>query len=214
MGAFFLFACTSAPKRFTGDPRAYYAQLCPVTRPSVEATGEFAIQIDTSKLHGTFPATVRASSGKLDLEITHIFGGRLVALNLKDGRYSIDVAFRKEKREGQGGLWSGIPMDWAPELFLGIVPCQPLAQVRRFGWEDGGEWLVADNLRYQLDHNDAGKTWVSKMRVDRRDDPNIGWIELEFSEPEQPYGPFRNWQVESGQGRIRVRWSGREFRSL
>lgn len=201
-----LSGCSTAPvKRIQGDPKLYYSRLCPFPRAqNLSVSGDLAIQIQTSRLQGRFSATARADANDLDLEITHLFGGRLAYLGLRGPRYSIDVPMRKEKREGQGGSWAGIPMDWAKDLFLGRVPCRPVSEVQELAWDDSGR-LVADAFTYELEQTPQ-KTWVKRLTTRSKDaDP----IVAEFGEPQESFGAFPSWSVDSKEGSVRFRWTQR-----
>jgi hypothetical protein len=170
---------------------------------------------------GQLPAFVKAEDpAKLTLEANNPFGGVVAVLRIDGQKYTVEVPERKKTtRESGYGSWSGIPLRWATELFLGRVPCPTEGDRREavFQSTEEGDLIVqtketlrgADEKFVYRFREWNGKAWPESVGWERGG-PFSSKVEFIFDEPESGSGSPLRWEAKSAQGEVKLRWRDRQ----
>ncbi len=222
VAASFLGACSTVPAKFRADPAHLLERACSPGAGLSGAKGSVWMKAASREASGQFPADVDAQSGRtLRLEVTNLLGGIEALISVSPDRYDIEVPGKKDRkavRQSGEGSWGGIPLIWAPDLFLGRIPCptpEQLSTASRRVDESGALVLetrpslqgAAERFEYRFrDH--AGDRWPEGL-VWERLGPLGHRVEFRFDDPEDlPQSP-RKWEAKSSAGEVKVRWRDR-----
>lgn len=206
-----LAGCSTGARIADRDPALVFEDACRPGAASTFVEGSVWIRTQSatnSKESGQFPADVRVSEKTgLVMQVTNLIGGREAEIRVSDNQVRING--QSPARDGQGGMWSGIPLRFAPELFLGRVPCPPVPQRK------GAK--IAFNGERELTVQAGGEEYRYRFReVDRKLLPTQAqWragdvtIDFTFDDLELATGSARKWEARGPAGEVKVKWRER-----
>jgi hypothetical protein len=224
----FLSACATTTKRGEFSDRDLMTAACPAM-PAKKITGSVWTKIDSKEMSGQFPATVLVEfPKKLAVEVTNLIGSPQAWLTIDDGKTELRFTAENEKEYGKAprarDMLGGLPLELAPRLFAGGVPCpsdDKNQDIRIKQNDEGGLEVIALDLRshsstryvYTFSRY-AGHPWVSIAEYEklaRRAPPGAksNLIKIVREEPADPDGAPKRWSASSSHGEIRVRWKDR-----
>jgi hypothetical protein len=176
-----LAGCASAPKVGEFSERELLEAACPARFASESAPktvkGSVWAKIESPELKGQFPATVLVEyPRKLALEVTNLIGSPQAWLRMEGGRTELRFSAENERKYGRApdaDRLGGLPVELAPRLFAGGVPCPSLSKnvdLRMKTTEAGGLEVVELDLRsrdqtrfaYRFSKY-AGRPWVREI---------------------------------------------------
>jgi len=227
-------SCATAPKPGEFTQREMMEAACPAafglgagSHPTV-VKGSIWTKIESKEMTGQFPATVLSEyPGRLAVEVTNLIGAPQAWLKMENGKTEFRFSEKNEKEYGNSSvrdMLGGLPLELAPRLFAGGVPCPTDAKnqdIRVHEGPDGGLEVEAldlrtrDSTRYvYLFTRYAGKPWVKEMRWEKlakggsRSAKSV-LVTFQREEPSDPDGAPKKWSASSSSGEIRVRWKDR-----
>lgn len=226
--AFVFSGCSTAPKRGEYSDRELMAAACPPL-PAKTVTGSIWTKIESKEMSGQFPATVLADYPKrLAVEVTNLIGSPQAWLTIENGKTDLRFTAENEKEYGKPPrareMLGGLPLELAPRLFVGAVPCptdDKNQDIRVKQTEKGALEVIALNLRSRTTTRYvyaftkvAGRPWVSEItyeKLARRGEQgaNLNLITIIREEPSGSDGAPKRWSASSDRGEIRVRWKDR-----
>jgi hypothetical protein len=217
--ALFISGCASAPRVKKGfTPQELLAVACATGKETTSVSGHVWLKIDSKEVSGQYPADVSVvSPSEMKIEITNIFGGTeaLIAINGKFFEVSRGTQQNSRKEKGYGS-WSGIPLAWATDLFLGRIPCPDSARKWKLDMGKEGELLVETGgpeavapEKYVYRFRDIqGKPWPDSLKWEIMGTRKNA-VDFSFEDPdEKSHSPLK-WEAQSSEGRLRVRWRDR-----
>lgn len=187
------------------------------------------MRLESKEAKGQFPATIEARKpDQVQIEVTNLLGGREALIEVKQGKFSVDVPQKEGgTRHGEGeGSWGGIPLRWASRLFLGQIPCPIEIEESKIRLErnpDGD--LIAETQFERFVYRFrswAGKAWPESLHWERKEiQPKkksfgaaaeaVGAVvDFKFDAPEDQTGSPKRWEAKSSKGEVKLRW--REMR--
>lgn len=203
-----------APRPLPSDhPKELLQTVCAVGRDTHSVKGSFILKVHTPRANGQFPATAEATDpDRLTLEITNLLGGTEAIVRVEGKKYEIQLPSKKNQAPEKGeGLWNGLPLRWAPELFLGRIPCPGRD---RLG--DSQVTVVNGQLVVEMPHtlatdperfvysDFAGKDGALLPQSIHWERKGSVPISVEFK-----MDGNTKWEVHSAQGEVKVRWKDR-----
>ena len=186
------------------------------------------MQAKNSKESGRFSADADARVGggkqELRLEVVNPLGGTEGVIEVRDRQVLING--KPQARE----TWGGIPLQLAPELFLGRFPC----------WKSQGQarvvatWVDARTIRMTFGEAQKatvpwgeatyrlkswnGKPWPDQIRWVMHgvgaDATPVTEVSFEFEDPEPGTGLARKWSAVSAHGEVKIKWRERRTTHL
>ena len=147
-------ACSTAPKRGEFTDRELMSAACPAGFTK-KVTGSIWTKIESKDLSGQFPATVLVDyPKKLAVEVTNLIGAPQAWLTINDGKAELKFTAENEKEYGKApharDMLGGLPLEIAPRLFAGGVPCpsdDKNQDIRVKQTDEGGLEVIALDLR-------------------------------------------------------------------
>lgn len=207
--------CASAPKVGEFSAAELFRAACPEIDGKV-VSGSFWTKLRSPELNGQFPASMRVDfPSRLVVEVTNLIGAPQAWLRIENGKTELRLSAQNEKRIGQTTqaqtMLGGLPLEHAPRLFAGGVPCPgPAAHVETQSEIDseGGLIVQARDRRsntstqyaYRFDRY-LGLPWVREVRFEG--------VTITREEPASPDGAPKRWSASSSRGEIQVRWKDR-----
>jgi hypothetical protein len=168
---------------------------------------------------GQFPASIQAKApSSLKLEVQQPFGGTAAVLTIEGSDLQIEVPGKPERGRRERETWAGIPLRWAPGLFLGKIPCPDSNSLGQASLSINAD----DELIVSMPSDASGKPARFIYRFDERKDGRfwakfLHWesgnaaVDFEFDDPEaETLSPLK-WQAKSKQGEVKIRWRDREI---
>jgi len=217
------------PDASEAELREALNQICSIGDLTKTAKGTAWIQARSSESKGRFPSHVlaeaRPSGDRLALEINNPFGGVEGKIRVEKGGSAemtceVQIPGKPPRSEGVNGTWSGIPLRWAPALFLGRIPCPQMAKGHRIlirADESGELWVTDDTsgevFRYRLEAVE-GRAWPETLVWETRGQRALR-VEFKFEAPDAgTRSPsrfsVRAFQIGKSESEISVRWQQRE----
>ena len=225
----FLFAaCASAPKPREFADRDLMIAACPAGLTK-KVNGSIWTKIESKEMAGQFPASVAVDyPRRLAVEVTNLIGTPQAWLTIENGKTELRFTAENEKEYGKAprarDMLGGLPLELAPRLFAGGVPCpadDKNQDIRVKQTDEGTLEVVALDLRtrvstryvYSFDKV-AGKPWVRELTWEKLARGNPGGaksnlITILREGPSDSDGAPRKWSASSSRGEIRVRWKDR-----
>lgn len=188
---------------------------------SIESVqGTVWLKLQSSEMSGQFPANILVNSpDQLELEVTNFLGGTEAVISVTQDQYEITHLHGKSKKQKVGAkTWGGIPLKWATNLFLGRVPCPPLAPHSQLSVDTAGQLLVLIP--------EQGKVASQKFTYTFKEIENMPWpdslhweqlgiekvsVDFEFDDFEKDTLSPKKWHAKSPQGSVKVRWRERSL---
>ncbi|OFZ18321.1 MAG: hypothetical protein A2X94_12250 [Bdellovibrionales bacterium GWB1_55_8] len=221
--------CARAPvltEKEGADPRGLLTQVCGASAPGSQINkvkGSAWLKASSKEASGRFPAQVLAEMpDKLVLEVMNLIGGTEALIKVEGRRYKIEIPAQKNrKQQKQEGYhsWGGIPLQFATELFLGRIPCPPVAAFAdaQVSTSQADELLVetkpslereAEIFRYSF-RAWEGRPWVKALHWEKKGTaPSV--IDFQFDSPEEGTASPQRWEAKSAVGEVSVRWRERK----
>lgn len=199
--------------------------------------GNLWLKIKSKEVSGQFAAQARVDSrGELDLEVLNFLGGTEAVIQVRGTRYEVRDSHGKKVQEGVGenGVWAGLPMRWAHDLFLGRTPCPDLQAKADGDGDVRSEWLDEGVLRLTapLSVTSRDPAALQEFNYRLRGKPgelvpeSLQWstrtsdavspaekvsVEFRFDNVDSKTGSFRKWEAHSNRGDLKVVWRDREL---
>ncbi len=189
-----------------------------------KVTGSIWAKIESPDLSGQFPATVLVKSGgELALEVTNLIGSPQAWIKIKNQKTEMKLSAANQKAWQSSSKQlnlGGLPLEFAPTLFLGRVPCPNVLGGASLRMSVVGrknlEVIEADSKTakknkyvYEFDSFE-GRPWVSGLIFEGflRSGQDLK-VEFNFEGPTSPDRAPRRWTASSNRGKIDVRWKDR-----
>lgn len=220
--------CASAPLSGEFTDRELMDAACPAGF-SRKVTGSVWTKIESPEMSGQFPASVLADyPKKLAVEVTNLIGAPQAWLTIENGKNDLKFTAENEKEIGKAprarDMLGGLPLELAPRLFAGGVPCPSDDQNQdiRVKQAEGGIEVLALDLRSRVSTRYvylfakyAGRPWVREAHWERLargggQGAKSNLITILREEPGDPDGAPKRWTALSSRGEIRVRWKDRQ----
>ncbi len=222
-----LFSCSSLNQKTFSSGELFEAACSggySSGKKTEKVTGSIWAKIESPELSGQFPATVLAlSSGELALEVTNLIGAPQAWVKIKNKKIEMKLTAENQKawkNSSQQLNLGGLPLEFAPGLFLGRVPCPSFLgnsglRMSVIGRKDL-EVIETDSKTgkknkylYEFDSFE-GRPWVSNLIYDGflRSGQDLR-VEFKFESPTAPDRSPRRWSASSKRGKIDVRWKDR-----
>jgi hypothetical protein len=229
----FLVGCSTAPKPGEFSSRELMEAACPSSFLGSSGVrsikGSVWTRIESKEMSGQFPATVRVEYPRfLGVEVTNLIGAPQAWLKVEDGKTDLSFSASNEKKYGKPQartMLGGLPVDLAPRLFAGGVPCpKDGAGVRIDVRQTPDGDLIVEEVRLRDQAltryvysfmRYAGKPWVKEMRLEKlakgaRRGAKSNLITIIREEPAGADDAPMRWSASSDAGEIRVRWKDRD----
>jgi hypothetical protein len=205
------------------EPIQYLERTCGAKAPGASVhvlTGSVWMKAKSPEASGQFPATVKVTgSDRLEMEVTNLLGGPEATIKVNGASFEIRASGKgrggKDRVQTGTDTWAGIPLRWAPDLFLGRVPCpedsvRASAQIRM---NEGGELVIeTPGERYTYGYRSwAGAPWPEKLTW-RRTSGAATEVAFEFDQPDDKTGSPAKWEARSSRGEVKVRWKDRDVK--
>ncbi len=217
----FLTGCSSAPKPSEYTARELAAAACSKMAPRT-VVGSIWTKMKSTEMSGQFPATVRVDyPQRLAVEVTNLIGSPQAWLKMEQGRVELRYSEANAKEYGKPptlqSTLGGLPLEYAPRLFAGGVPCPPnLSHFQTHARARVDGELELDSLdrrtgvrtvfRYRFDRY-QGKPWVKEIEIEA----HAKKVTIQRSDPSGEDGAPRRWSASSDRGEIQVRWKDRSI---
>ncbi len=215
-----LFGCATSPKPGEFSAKELYAAACPAIAGKTVA-GSIWTKIRSEELNGQFPATVRVDfPTRLAVEVTNLIGAPQAWLQMENGRTDLRLSAQNAKKYGKDApirnMLGGLPLEHAPRLFAGGVPCPATGAGVRMELDGEGGLIVegadprtkiSTRYVYRFDRH-AGKPWVRETEVRTE---TYGVVVIQREEPFGADSAPKRWSASSQRGEIQVRWKDRDL---
>jgi hypothetical protein len=217
-----LVSCSTVPPRLRRDPSHLIERACAPGKAVRAARGSVWMKASSKEASGQFPAEVDVENGKaLRVEVTSLLGATEALITVTPERYVIEIPGKKERkalRDSGEGSWGGIPLRWAPDLFLGRIPCPAPEQLASASLAmDSDDALIVQTRgalsggaeRFEYHFRDyAGDRWPEALVWERAG--ALGKrVEFKFDDPEEQTQSPKKWEARSSSGEVKVRWKDR-----
>lgn len=206
---------------FDQDPQAVFLTACEQGSRVLSAKGSVWLKASSKDASGQFPADVAVESPQsLQMEAHNLLGGTEAVIQVKEGVFSVETPDHVKKIQKSNGFWGGLPLEWAPALFLGRIPC-PSADLRTDAQVsfDGEGQLRVETRRtlggdpqkfiYQFKLFDE-KPWVEGLHWEKEGIAPLS-VDFKFSQPEALTRSPLRWEAKSSLGEIKMTWKQREY---
>ena len=221
-------ACATAPKRREFTDRELMNAACPAGFVK-KVNGSIWTKIESKEMSGQFPASVAVDYPKrLAVEVTNLIGTPQAWLTIENGKTELRFTAENEKDYGKAprarDMLGGLPLELAPRLFAGGVPCpadDKNQDIRVKQTDEGALEVVTLDLRSRLStryvyvfDKVAGRPWVREVTWEKLARGNPGGaksslITILREDPSDSDGAPKKWSASSTRGEIRVRWKDR-----
>jgi hypothetical protein len=184
-----------------------------------EAGGVAWMKAKSPDASGQFPASIEAKApSRLKLEVQQPFGGTAAVLTIEGSELQIEVPGKPERGRRERETWAGIPLRWAPGLFLGRIPCPDSNSLGQASLSiDADDELIVSipsdasgepaRFLYRFDERKDGRFWAKFLHWESGN----ATVDFEFDDPEaETLSPLK-WQAKSKQGEVKIRWRDREI---
>lgn len=123
--------CTHGPAQHMESPDALLNYACRPGSTVQTVKGTVWMKAQSKDASGQFPASVEAKApDHLQVEAINLLGAVQAVITVDGKSYSVQVPTKNGLKQREQGLnsWSGIPLQWATDLFLGRIPCPTSAK--------------------------------------------------------------------------------------
>ena len=234
----FVQGCAHTPdSAMEADPVALLNEVCGNGRAGYStSSGYIGIVVRSKKVSGTFSGAVKVDPQKMDLEVTNPLGGTEAAIHAEDRVVTVLVPGKEKKIYPDAYSWNGVPIHFAPEMFLGRFPCPAVFGKSReaIGFADQGREKIQSRYgikfrqaepgelaieapdpsgknqevyRYQFDVQD-GKYLAIAMAWEVQNSPK-GLVRFELLEKDPETHESKGWKVVSNEGEVKLLWKSR-----
>ena len=210
-------ACSTGPRVKENNPDKLYQHACRNKKNVKGVEGSVWIQAKSKEASGQFPAQVEAKlPNRLDLEVTNLLGGTEAFIKVR--KQEIDVTIPGHENQKKRGSWGGIPLRWAPHLFVGLVPCPSRDAAKRANKTVNAKHDLMIELKknqesFLYEFKDfAGEPWPERVVWTKKLKTHEVEVEFEFSEPESKTRLAQRWEASSSLGEVSLRWKRRKLR--
>ncbi len=211
---FFILSCSTGPRVEEKNPEKLYQYACRPKKDIKSVQGSVWLRVDSKEASGQFPAHVKARlPHRLDLEVTNLLGGTEATIKIRNQQ--IEVALPGKKKQRKRGSWGGIPLRWAPLLFLGRVPCPSRSQAQKAIKTVNSRHDLRVSLRggqesFEYEFKTfAGEPWPERVIWTKKLKTKNIEIEFNFSAPESKTRLAKKWEANSALGEVKLRWKRR-----
>jgi hypothetical protein len=224
----FFSACATAPKRGEFADRDLLSAACPAGFTK-KLSGSVWMKIESKEMSGQFPASVLVDyPTKFTVEVTNLIGSPQAWLTIENGKTELKFTPENEKQYGRAPrareVLGGLPIELAPRLFSGGVPCpsdDKNQDIRVKQTDEGGLEVTAVDLRTRISTRYvysytkvAGQPWVAEADYEKlargaKPGAKSNLIKIIREEPSDPDSAPKRWSASSSHGEIKVRWKDR-----
>lgn len=193
-----------------------YSAACNLGHSVKSSQGVVWLKVKSKEYSGQFQAHISAqSSDQMKMEILNPLGGVEAIIQTNGDRYKIQRLGRENTTEEGFGQWGGLPIQWAPTLFLGRIPC-PRGKNIKLSKTEQHELKIevpptlsqsAERFTFQFEKV-SDQYWPISLRWEKLDQP-MNDVEFRFSEPDKTDSSPLRWDVKSSRGLIKARWRER-----
>jgi len=195
---------------------------CETGKGAQQVEGTVWLKTQSKDVHGQFNASVKVSAtDELSLEVTNFLGGTVALIHVRNEHYEITKGPAEPVSASGSDSWGGIPLRWASDLFLGKIPCPTLSdpwvlshlipmkeEANQLTVEVPKDRLGAQRFKFKYRKSDKGLPWPESLRWERFSEPKAV-VEFRFDKPEQgTFSPLQ-WESNSSEGGVKVRWRDR-----
>ncbi len=210
----FIQSCATGPRVEENRPEELYSYACRSHAKVKKVEGSVWMSVKSREASGQFPAQVLAKSPSfLELEVTNLLGGTEARIYVQKSKIKVQVPGKPD--QNKKGAWGGIPLQWAPQLFIGQVPCPSRKKIKKSQMrvDERHDLLIEfeeaqEQFEYQF-KTVAGKPWPEKVIWKKTVNDQSIEVVFEFSDPESQTRLSKRWEVRSRLGEIKLRWKQR-----
>jgi hypothetical protein len=215
----FAVGCTHGPAHQMESPDALLNYACRPGSDVQTVKGTVWMKAKSKDASGQFPASVEAKApDHLKVEAINLLGAVQAVITVDGKSYSVQVPTKSglKQREAGQNSWSGIPLQWATDLFLGRIPCPNSAKqdIEITGAGDlkisTGKGSASEDPETFVYHFKAvdGHPWPETLHWERSG-PFANQVDFKFDNPDSKSQSPKNWEATSAQGEVKVRWRDR-----
>jgi hypothetical protein len=213
----FVVGCSHGPSQ-TESPDALLNYACRPGSTVETVKGTVWMKAQSKDASGQFPASVEAKApDHLKVEAINLLGAVQAVITVDGKSYSVQVPTKKGLKQREQGLnsWSGIPLQWATDLFLGRIPC-PNSAKQDISVTSAGDLKIStggassedpETFLYHFKAVD-GHPWPETLHWERTG-PFANQVDFKFDNPDPKSQSPKNWEAKSAQGEVKVRWRDR-----
>jgi hypothetical protein len=211
--------CSHGPAHQVESPDALLNYACRPGSDVQTVKGTVWMKAKSKDASGQFPASVEAKApDHLKVEAINLLGAVQAVITVDGKSYSVQVPTKNglKQREAGQNSWSGIPLQWATDLFLGKIPCPNSAKqdIEIMGSGDlkisTGKGSSSEDPETFVYHFKAvdGHPWPETLHWERSG-PFANQVDFKFDNPDAKSQSPKNWEATSAQGEVKVRWRDR-----
>ena len=214
-----LTGCATSSSKLTQNYSAkdLYTITCGIGQSIQSAEGSVWLKANSKEVTGYYPTTVTVSAPNvLKMAINNVLGGTEAWIQVEQGHYLVTDGSRREKKDEGYGSWGGIPLRWAPALFLGRVPCPDSTQVVELKkTSDGdlflevsnGSSILTETFLYSFEIQ-SGRPWPIALHWENQGKSKTA-VDFKFEDREEETGSPKKWEARSERGKVKVHWKDR-----
>lgn len=203
------------------NPDELLLEACNVGVSVKSAKGSVWLKAISKEASGQFPAQVLVQApSQLQMEAQNLFGGTEAMIRIDGHSIFIETPDHKKFNRKGNQSWGGMPLEWAPQLFLGKIPCPPTefwnnarksfdAEGRLVVQIPGSLKAVAQKFIYAFKLFNE-KPWVEELHWEKEGVTPLS-VDFKFSEPEALTRSPLRWEAKSSLGSIKMYWKEREY---
>jgi hypothetical protein len=210
--------CATHPEvKVKESPEALLGYACRPGMTVESIQGNAMMKANSKDGSGQFPASIKAQApDQLRLEATNLLGSTQAVITVQGRNYQIEVPSPQgmKKREQGKDSWGGIPLRWAPDLFLGRIPCAEAdAEIKALDNGDlqvlvkGGSFKDPETFTYHF-REWEGHPWPESLRWERKGTFATS-VDFKFDHPDEKTSSPLKWEAKSPQGEVKVIWKDR-----
>lgn len=170
------------------------------------------MRVKSQEASGQFPALISIKKdSNLVIDVTNLIGGRVAHATVSKKEFEVQSSDGSFKDFKGADSWGGIPVIFARDLFLGVLPCPNLQEAKVVSYEDGVlkvESTFGDGFTYYLGSYER-QPITTKLEWAQKGRGHI--IEFTFKDPDSKTKAPGRFEAKSKIGEISVRWKDRSF---
>jgi outer membrane lipoprotein-sorting protein len=215
----FVVGCAHAPSQTHQSPDALLNYACSPGSSVQTVKGTVWMKAQSKDASGQFPASVKAKApDHLKVEAINLLGATQAVITVDGKSYSVQVPTKSGLKQREQGLnsWSGIPLQWATDLFLGRIPC-PSSAKQDIEITDKGDLKITTGASQASEDPETfiyhfksvgGHAWPETLHWERKG-PFANQVDFQFDDPDTKSLSPKKWEAKSAQGEVKVRWRDR-----